>query len=254
MESLRRRRRDPLDALAPGRPALRRLPRLRLRRGVHGDRRQHRPLRRRRAASRPAAGSRTRSRRTTSRRSRRSCASCGCATSAGSSSSTSSTWRTRRTGPPSRRRCKTELERDRTKTYVVEISPLGLVEMTRQNVTDGPREILTRKCTVCGGDGVVLSEASAAVDVERRLRALAASAPRTKAFKVELNAKVAAHPRSARAPPRLDGDRGGARSAASCSSSARTCRSTTSRCSARARSRAWSARTSAPGRRASRSS
>ena len=86
---------------------------------------------------------------------------------------------------------KTELERDRTKTYVVEISPLGLVEMTRQNVTDGPREILTRKCTVCGGDGVVLSETSAAVDVERHLRALAASAPRTKAFKVELNAKVA---------------------------------------------------------------
>ena len=86
---------------------------------------------------------------------------------------------------------KTELERDRTKTYVVEISPLGLVEMTRQNVTDGPREILTRKCTVCGGDGVALSEASAAVDVERHLRALAASAPRTKAFKVELNAKVA---------------------------------------------------------------
>jgi ribonuclease G len=86
---------------------------------------------------------------------------------------------------------KTELERDRTKTYVVEISPLGLVEMTRQNVTDGPREILTRKCTVCGGDGVLLSEASAAVDAERRLRQLMAGAPRTKAFKVELNAKVA---------------------------------------------------------------
>ncbi|MGZ4307726.1 MAG: Rne/Rng family ribonuclease [Gaiellaceae bacterium] len=86
---------------------------------------------------------------------------------------------------------KNELERDRTKTYVVEISPLGLVEMTRQNVTDGPREILTRKCTICGGDGVVLSEASAAVDAERHLRALAASAPRTKAFKVELETKVA---------------------------------------------------------------
>src|SRR5207245_1405720 len=60
---------------------------------------------------------------------------------------------------------RTELERDRTKTYVVEISPLGLVEMTRQNVTDGPREILTRKCPTCGGDGIVYSEASAAVDV-----------------------------------------------------------------------------------------
>ncbi len=86
---------------------------------------------------------------------------------------------------------KNELERDRTKTYVVEISPLGLVEMTRQNVTDGPREILTRRCAVCGGDGVVLSETSAAVDAERKLRAAAASAPRTKAFRVELNAKVA---------------------------------------------------------------
>ncbi len=85
---------------------------------------------------------------------------------------------------------KNELERDRTKTYVVEISPLGLVEMTRQNVTDGPREIMTRKCPTCSGDGVVLSERTAAIDVERRLRDLAAGA-RSKAFKVELNARVA---------------------------------------------------------------
>jgi ribonuclease G len=85
-----------------------------------------------------------------------------------------------------------ELERDRTKTYVVEISPLGLVEMTRQNVTDGPREILTKKCPVCSGDGIVLSETSAAVDAERRLRALATSRPRAKAFRVALNARVAA--------------------------------------------------------------
>jgi ribonuclease G len=84
-----------------------------------------------------------------------------------------------------------ELERDRTKTYVVEISPLGLVEMTRQKVTDGPREILTRKCPTCAGEGVVVSEATAVVEAERRLRALAASKPRTKAFKVELNDHIA---------------------------------------------------------------
>src|SRR5205823_9389711 len=84
-----------------------------------------------------------------------------------------------------------ELERDRTKTYVVEISPLGLVEMTRQNVTDGPREVMTRKCPTCGGDGIVYSEASAAIDVERRLRALATGA-RSQAFKVELAAPIAA--------------------------------------------------------------
>ncbi len=86
---------------------------------------------------------------------------------------------------------KQELERDRTKTYVVEISPLGLVEMTRQNVTDGPREILTKRCPTCAGDGIVVSETTSAVDAERRLRALAAQSPRTKAFKVELNPHVA---------------------------------------------------------------
>jgi ribonuclease G len=85
---------------------------------------------------------------------------------------------------------RTELERDRTKTYVVEISPLGLVEMTRQNVTDGPREIMTRKCPTCGGDGIVYSEASAAIDVERRLRALAA-ASRSQAFRIELAEPIA---------------------------------------------------------------
>src|SRR2546429_7264813 len=83
-----------------------------------------------------------------------------------------------------------ELERDRTKTYVVEISPLGLVEMTRQNVTDGPREVMTRKCPTCGGDGIVYSEASAAIDVERRLRALAAGS-RAQAFRVELADSIA---------------------------------------------------------------
>ena len=83
-----------------------------------------------------------------------------------------------------------ELERDRTKTYVVEISPLGLVEMTRQNVTDGPREILTIACPTCSGDGVVVSDETHAVEVERKLRRLAASS-RSEAFRVELNSRVA---------------------------------------------------------------
>jgi ribonuclease G len=85
---------------------------------------------------------------------------------------------------------RTELERDRTKTYVVEISPLGLVEMTRQNVTDGPREVMTKKCPTCGGDGIVISETSAAVEDERRLRALATGS-RHQAYRVEVAAKVA---------------------------------------------------------------
>jgi ribonuclease G len=85
-----------------------------------------------------------------------------------------------------------ELERDRTKTYVVEISPLGLVEMTRQNVTDGPREILTQKCPVCAGDGIVVSEQTRALEVERRLRELPTAVPRAQAYRVAVHPRVLA--------------------------------------------------------------
>ena len=86
---------------------------------------------------------------------------------------------------------RSELERDRTKTYVVEISPLGLVEMTRQNVTDGPREILTNRCPICSGDGVVVSDATHALEVERTLRGLAKGS-RVQAFEVEVHPRVLA--------------------------------------------------------------
>ncbi|MEA2470215.1 MAG: ribonuclease, partial [Thermoleophilaceae bacterium] len=82
------------------------------------------------------------------------------------------------------------LDEDRTKTYVMEISPLGLVEMTRQNVTDGVREILTKTCPVCDGEGVVLSEETVAIDVERKLRDLAAEKPDVEAFLVQINPRV----------------------------------------------------------------
>ena len=70
------------------------------------------------------------------------------------------------------------LDEDRTKTFVVEISPLGLVEMTRQNVTDGVREIMTKPCPVCDGEGVVKSEETIAIEVERELRTMVAKARR----------------------------------------------------------------------------
>ena len=84
---------------------------------------------------------------------------------------------------------RSELERDRTKTYVVEISPLGLVEMTRQNVTDGPREILTSRCPVCEGDGFVVSDATHALEVERKLRVIAKGS-RAQAFRVAVHPRV----------------------------------------------------------------
>jgi ribonuclease G len=84
------------------------------------------------------------------------------------------------------------LDEDRTKSYVVEISPLGLVEMTRQNVTGGVREILSKTCPTCDGEGVVLSEETVAIQAERRLRELAAERAQTEAFLIRLHPRVAA--------------------------------------------------------------
>ncbi len=83
------------------------------------------------------------------------------------------------------------LDEDRTKTFVVEISPLGLVEMTRQNVTEGVREIMTRPCPTCDGEGVIKSEETIAIEFERRMRDLA---PETnaEAILLQMNPRVSA--------------------------------------------------------------
>ncbi|HLW95436.1 MAG TPA: Rne/Rng family ribonuclease [Solirubrobacteraceae bacterium] len=83
------------------------------------------------------------------------------------------------------------LDEDRTKTFTAEISRLGLVEMTRQNVTEGLREIMSRECPTCHGEGVILSEETIAIDFERRLRELAASSE-DEAFLVQMNPRVSA--------------------------------------------------------------
>src|SRR5215218_8874482 len=83
------------------------------------------------------------------------------------------------------------LDEDRTKTFTAEISKLGLVEMTRQNVTEGVREIISRPCPTCDGDGVIKSEETIAIEFERRLRVICKKAPKKhEAFLVQMNPRV----------------------------------------------------------------
>jgi ribonuclease G len=82
------------------------------------------------------------------------------------------------------------LDADKSKSYVVEVSPLGLVEMTRQNITDGVREILTAPCPTCAGEGVVLSAETVALDALRQMREMAVQDH--EAFLLRVNPKVAA--------------------------------------------------------------
>src|SRR6478735_6213183 len=83
------------------------------------------------------------------------------------------------------------LDADKSKSYVVEVSPLGLVEMTRQNVTDGVREILTAPCPTCEGVGVILSAETVALEGLRKMRDIAAENADSEAFLIRVNPKVA---------------------------------------------------------------
>ena len=83
------------------------------------------------------------------------------------------------------------LDADKSKSYVVEVSPLGLVEMTRQNVTDGVREILTAPCPTCHGEGVVLSAETVALEGLTKMRDIAAEKGDVEAFLIRVNPKVA---------------------------------------------------------------
>jgi ribonuclease G len=86
------------------------------------------------------------------------------------------------------------LDEDRTKTFVVEISPLGLVEMTRQNVTDGVREIMSKTCPVCHGEGVIKSEETIAIGIARHLRHMVDEAGKDgpEAYLLRINPRVSA--------------------------------------------------------------
>ena len=69
------------------------------------------------------------------------------------------------------------LSRDRAKTTVLPISPLGLVEMTRQRLRDSLAQTITEPCGACGGRGLTLTPQILACDILRQLAAEAREFP-----------------------------------------------------------------------------
>jgi ribonuclease E len=62
------------------------------------------------------------------------------------------------------RRLKEALAKDKTRTQVFDVSHLGLVEMTRKNVSAGLLEQFSSKCEECGGRGVIVHDHAIAAD------------------------------------------------------------------------------------------
>jgi ribonuclease G len=68
------------------------------------------------------------------------------------------------------------LAEDKARTNVLEISELGLVEMTRKRVRQDLRSLLMTACPTCKGSGVIKSDAALAAEVYRAIQAKAPAA------------------------------------------------------------------------------
>ena len=67
---------------------------------------------------------------------------------------------------------KTALRRDRARTNVLNISELGLLEMSRQRQEESILSMLTSTCPYCQGRGVVKSPLAISIEIQRRLKSL----------------------------------------------------------------------------------
>ena len=66
-------------------------------------------------------------------------------------------------------RMKERLKRDKSKTHVLPISPLGLMEMTRQRAAESISGAVFEACPYCGGRGKVKSAMTMSVELQREL-------------------------------------------------------------------------------------
>ncbi|MGI6632981.1 MAG: Rne/Rng family ribonuclease [Bacillota bacterium] len=98
--------------------------------------------------------------------------------------------------PQHRQKLLEELERqlkhDHTKTVVVGITGLGLVEMTRKKVRQSIDATMMRMCPYCGGKGTVMSEETVAARVRREIRRVLRNS-HCEAILVEVNPGVASY-------------------------------------------------------------
>ena len=84
-----------------------------------------------------------------------------------------------------------ELSKDRTKTALLGLTKLGLVEITRKKVREELGELFQKDCPYCNGTGLVMSETTMAMNIIRELKKLSTE-ENVEAILLELHPDVAA--------------------------------------------------------------
>lgn len=89
------------------------------------------------------------------------------------------------------RKLEEAFRRDRTRTKIAHISPLGLVEMTRKRTAENVTDLMTQVCSYCQGRGRHWSPETVAIQIEREILKLCADRE-VDAVLVHANPEVAA--------------------------------------------------------------
>ncbi len=83
------------------------------------------------------------------------------------------------------------LRRDKSKTHLLPISPLGLLEMTRQRQTESVQSSVYDDCPYCKGRGRVKSPETMSVEIQRKLVELLRKRPRDES---DFQLRIVVHP------------------------------------------------------------
>ncbi len=86
---------------------------------------------------------------------------------------------------------KQALDKDKTKSIVVGMTGLGLIEMTRKKVRPGLNAFMTTDCPYCEGTGTITAPESVALSVEKRIMECAGN-KKQGVLKIEVHPSVAA--------------------------------------------------------------
>ena len=87
-------------------------------------------------------------------------------------------------------RMKERLKRDKAKTHVLPISPLGLMEMTRQRAQESLTGSMFVPCPYCHGRAVVKSPMTMSVEIQRALHTIMRQNPYVHDVRVIVNPEV----------------------------------------------------------------
>lgn len=85
---------------------------------------------------------------------------------------------------------KENIRRDKAKTHILPISPLGLMEMTRQRVQESVSRTVYMECPHCKGKGMIKSPETMSVEIQRGITRVMRMHPGVHELRIQVNPQV----------------------------------------------------------------